>query len=440
MQFTRRKIIYSFATLSLVTSVSLAISCTLTNDDESEFIINTNMFTQWLNMNSFKFFPFKSEIISSIYSEKNDDLKPLLIPSNSEFKKFLDNWKKHLFKSYDQDKKFANSLHISKRKLVDAFNTYEETVLKNYDQQYFQENIMVVDFGNKIQPLGPLLKSPDDKDIRINNLYDISTKNNKIILKYAYEDLNKSYSWDKKDYAQTYGVIYSLNRKNFNIQGNNYAIEKQKLDYTKERSISQRMLNEYSSINQDISVYDENKSTKWNAKNYIDEADFATTIFKSKTELDALLTKYAHDYKNQFKKDFPNEVLEKIEKDFDQQYFKDNVLVLLSAHYWTKNNDLFSNKIEESFDVKLENNKLNFTIYTHENKHLPGAYDPIRKDYVNYSVSDLNIRIKKGYSRSESKSDTLFFKLPKSSITDLENLKSTVDLVDYYENLTTIIS
>ncbi|PAK20933.1 hypothetical protein CJJ23_04560 [Mycoplasmopsis agassizii] len=312
------------------------------------------------------FLTFMPEAVEKVYGKVLFEVQPQLIATNLELDKFLTDWNDSLIKVFDQDQDFAKTLHISKKKLVENLNLFKQAVHDNYNDDYFKNNIMVVDFGGQIQPRGRESYFPFKANMKINNLLRINKEENKIVLTYL-ESEKLNYDLD---YAQTYSVIYLLNRSGFNLNENNYEIEKwlekpldelKQVKKIKKTDVSQRYLNYYSYISQDLSLFDNDKDSIWERGD--DGVSFATTIVKSKSELDNLLIKHISVYKTKYEREFPDEVLKAINQDFDDPYFQDNVLVLLSGKYWAPDTDLFSHYIENSYDLKLENNNLNFTIF-----------------------------------------------------------------------------
>ncbi|WP_371246628.1 hypothetical protein ACA758_01390 [Mycoplasmopsis agassizii] len=432
MFLNKKRFIYALTSVATVTSVALAISCSTNGVENKEVMpLNTLMQKQTIEgQQEIGFLTFMPEAVEKVYGKALFEVEPKLIATNSELDKFLTDWNNSLIKVFDQDQDFAKTLYISKTKLVENLNLFKQAVLENYNDDYFKNNIMVVDFGGQIQPRGRESYFPFNGNMKINNLLRINKEDNKIVLTYL--DSEKI-NYDP-DYAQTYSVIYSLNRSGFNLNENNYEIEKRlekpldelkQVKEIKKTDVSQRYLNYYSYISQDLSLFDNDKDSIWARGD--DEVSFATTIVKSKSELDNLLNKHVSAYKIKYEREFPDEVLKAINQDFNESYFQDNVLVLLSGKYWAPDTNLFSKYIENSYDLKHEGNNLNFTIFVnHTPIPVPTSYVYPYETYYE-RVSD---RYKESIDGNGHESHTQFFKLAKSSVTDFEKLKSAIKIVD----------
>ncbi|PAK21760.1 hypothetical protein CJJ23_00240 [Mycoplasmopsis agassizii] len=110
---------------------------------------------------------------------------------------------------------------------------------------------------------------------------------------------------------------------------------------------------------------------------------------------------------------------------YDDEYFKDNKLVLLSAYGYESNNDLFNNFIENSYDLKLKDNELVFTIFKKASHPINDAVTP--QDHVVFENKSKDegqlMHIADGWRQH-----TLFFKLPKNLILLKKKLKVIIEI------------
>ncbi|WP_371246369.1 hypothetical protein ACA758_05095 [Mycoplasmopsis agassizii] len=425
MSSHRKKLFLTISVISFLTFVSLSISCSshtkTVKVKNHGILLNTEMDKQNLvNNKKLSLITFNSEIVSKIYGEKFKTVEPILITTKSELEKFLNHWKTLLLEYYDKDKDFSESLSKSKDELESYLLSNSEKIREIYGDDYFQNNLMVVDLGGEIQPVGKTSEFFYNINSVINNLSKVSVKENEITFTYTDPKLYP----DEENFAQAYSVIYSLNRKEFGLSSNNYKIKKQ---FVQSTPISSRLLNHYSFINQDLSKYEIEKNSNWSEKFLNDETKFATIVIKSKTKLDALLEKYGQSFKKKFEIEFPKEVKSKIIQDFNENYFEENVLVLLSAYSWPGYNSLFSKTIENSYDVKIDENNLKFIIFT-SNSNIPLQTVEVDEKAVDYRVS--NDKNSSGLGTRSNESHTLFLKMSKKLVKNLNELKSSVEFSD----------
>ncbi|PAF54887.1 hypothetical protein [Mycoplasmopsis agassizii] len=214
----------------------------------------------------------------------------------------------------------------------------------------------------------------------------------------------------------------------FDLGSNNYVIKKQLKQPRTNPQTSSRFLDYFSYITQDLSRFEDIENTIWDKKNLDSYTKFATIIIKSESELKSLLEKYSQAFKNKFSKDFPIETSDKIIKDFSDDYFKDNVLVLLSGFGWPGHAFLFSDTIERSYDVSIVENNLKFTVFFF---NIPMLLNPDKADESKAYYGYKSNRDFKGIASRSNESHTQFLKLPKRLIKDLDKIKATLELKDW---------
>ncbi|WP_371246344.1 hypothetical protein ACA758_04960 [Mycoplasmopsis agassizii] len=285
---------------------------------------------------------------------------------------------------------------------------------KKFDDNYFQEHLIFIDFGKDISPIGENSQYYLNNQAVINNLTDIFIKNNKIVV-----------SYDTATYANNdikYGALYSLDKNLFDLKDSDYKIEKRGYDRNKKTPISNRMLAISSFITQDLSKNQTSENSEWTTNKFFDR--FSSILLKTTQQLSDLLDKFSLYYQTKYSKVFPENEKEEILSTYNDSYFEQNYLVLLSAFHYRGNVKLFSDNIEESFDIKIDNSKVIFTIF--KSLHIVTG-DQTDQDYVEFmnEGKDPNT-MKYGPGNQQH---TLFFKIPKNLIQDKENLKVTVDFM-----------
>ncbi|PAF54883.1 hypothetical protein [Mycoplasmopsis agassizii] len=353
---------------------------------------------------------FDPETVSKIYGSDITKLEPIVLKTKQDLNNLMDNWKKIVLKKFNSDKNFADSLNLTKDVLVQDLLSNKNDIINKFNDSYFEKNIIVIDFGGEIQPL-----VNDDKEIKNLNRIWVKKKKNEIILDYFWT----SSSPIKENDTHAYSAVYFLNKKTFNINPGNYIIIKKIYGYIPENKMTKRFLNYYSYITQDLSKYEDQEHIIWDKKSL--SGDYATTIIKTKSELNNLLENFTIGYKKEFSKEFPKETYEKINNDFSDEFFNDNVLVLLSGSNWQGHTWLMYDYVEESYDLKLEGNNLKFEIFFLD-------YPPEMPEEVPDKVNANYAYNSAGWHRyNDNYSHTQFLKLPKSLIKDLNKLRTTIE-------------
>ncbi|PAK21761.1 hypothetical protein CJJ23_00245 [Mycoplasmopsis agassizii] len=82
------------------------------------------------------------------------NLKPLVLRSKKHLIKFLNNWKNSLLNKFDTDEKTQTDLGLSKNKLTKMFDDFMKQITKQFNSEYFDKNLIVIDFGNKYSAVG----------------------------------------------------------------------------------------------------------------------------------------------------------------------------------------------------------------------------------------------------------------------------------------------
>ncbi|PAK21804.1 hypothetical protein CJJ23_00460 [Mycoplasmopsis agassizii] len=349
-------------------------------------------------------------------------MEPVLLETNDQLKEFVEKWKQLILKNFDKKQKFFSSPLTVRNKIENKLEKAINSFNKNYDTDFFKKNIIIIDYGGQIRPLGKDKKMDSNSTFTINNLHKIKVEGNQITLEYFSE---KDFFLKSEEYAQPYSAIYSLDRTMFGLNSDNYVIKKQLKKPKTETQTSSRFLDYFSYITQDLSRFEDIENTLWDKKTLEGPAKFATIIIKSKSELKNLLEKYSQSFEKKFSKNFLVKISGKIIKDFSDNYFEDNVLVLLSGFRWPGNVSLFSNTIELSYDVSIVENNLKFTVFFF---NIPMTLPPDKADeseaYYGYK-SNKNLN---GVANRTNESHTQFLKLPKRLIKDLDKIKATLEL------------
>ncbi|PAF54914.1 hypothetical protein [Mycoplasmopsis agassizii] len=410
-----KKLMLSVVTLVALGSASLAISCTTAKSDPTEGInLNTQMQKTSVFGKEVLYSTLNNSVTEKIYGKTSDKLHPVLLKTTTELDEFLAKRKASFLSLYESDKKIQDELSISKTALEENLDSYTKEMSKAFNDEYFNSNIMVVDFGGKISAKGEKINHYLNNHAKITNLLDISVVNDKITITY---DANS----DAKSNVQ-YSVFYSLNKKTFDLKNENYEIVKEVYDRNKKTAISNRMLTVSSFITQDLSKHQRSENSEWTKNTAYN--NFSSIILKTKQQLSDLLDKFALFYKTQYSKEFPVSEKEAILSTYNDDYFAQNYLVLLSAFHYPSLVSLFSDNIEESFDVKIDNNELIFTMFISKYNVQDIVVEP---DYVEFKNESKDQG--KGNNNSGDQQHTLFFKLPKNLVTNEENLKVRVDSV-----------
>ncbi|WP_371246371.1 hypothetical protein ACA758_05105 [Mycoplasmopsis agassizii] len=380
--------------------------------DKPQFFFNILMTKQTIKygVKELDLITFDPDRVSKIYGQDVTKLEPIILNTKQDLSNLMENWKKIVLKKFDSDKNFAASLNLTRNVLVKELLSNKNDIINKFNESYFEKNIMVIDFGGEIQPLGN-----DDKIINNLNRVWVKEKKNEIILDY----FRTNSLPNKECCTHEYSAVYSLNKKTFGINLGNYIIIKKIYGSIPESKMSKRFLNYYSYITQDLSKYENQEHKIWDKKS--SSGDYATTIIKTKTELNNLLENFTIGYKKEFSKEFPKETYEKINNDFLDEFFKDNVLVLLSGSSWQGHTRLMYDYAEESYDLKFEGDNLKFEIFFLDYPPVMPMIVP-RKENVDYAY---NYDGWHGYDNNYS--HTQFLKLPKSLIKDLDKLGSTIE-------------
>ncbi|PAK21778.1 hypothetical protein CJJ23_00330 [Mycoplasmopsis agassizii] len=408
-----KKLMLSISALVTLGSASLAIGCTTAKSDPTEGInLNSQMQKASVFGKEVLYSTINNSVTEKIYGKTSDKLFPVLLKTTTELDEFLAKWKSSFLGLYESDKKVRDELNISKTNLEKNLDSYTKEMSKTFNDEYFNSNLMVVDFGGKISAKGEKINHYLNNHAKITNLLDISVDNDKITITY---DANS----DAKSNVQ-YSVFYSLNKKTFDLKNKNYEIVKEVYDRNKKTPISNRMLSINSFITQDLSKYQTEENSEWTTNTAYN--NFSSIILKNKQQLSDLLSKFALYYKTKYFKEFPVSEKEAILSTYNDDYFAQNYLVLLSAFHYPALVSLFSDNIEESFDVKLDNKELIFTMFISKYNVQDIVVEP---DYVEYKNESKDTG--KGNYYFGDQQHTLFFKLPKNLVTNEENLKVRVD-------------
>ncbi|PAF54926.1 hypothetical protein [Mycoplasmopsis agassizii] len=454
MSFNKKRLLVSTVSLTTFASITVAISCssivpeTKTKEPEKiekpvpiqvpiikkegsekpikkdksiqEIKINldSKLSNVYLNSKNLSYLTFNKQVTKMLVDQEVKNLQPLVLRSKKQLIRFLNNWKNSLLNKFDTDEKTQRDLGLSKLKLTEMFDDFMKQIIKQFNSEYFDKNLIVIDFGNKYSALGQKSKYFFDTQIIIKNLVDIYPSNNKIIITYDVSDKKVD------DNSELYSVFYSLNKKQFNLRNENYTVVKRSFDKKRQTPISKRALEVASYITQDLSRYPvENDYNNW-IRNRLWE-NFASIVLHSKREFNTFVNEFAKFYRRRYKKDFPKSQMQNMMETYNDEYFKDNKLVLLSAYDYVSNNDLFNDFIENSYDLKLKGNELTFTIFKKDTRPTNDALTP--QDHVvfeNKSKDEGQLM----HQADGRRQHTLFLKLPRNLISLNKKLKVIVEV------------
>ncbi|PAK21776.1 hypothetical protein CJJ23_00320 [Mycoplasmopsis agassizii] len=367
-----------------------------------------------LDSKKIEYFSFNETIAKMLSSESFGGKDIIILKSKSELTELFNNWKKYLIKKFYVDEKTEEKFSISKAEFDEILVLHINELNKKFDNDYFQKNFIFIDFGGEISPIGENTQYYINNQSVINNLTDVFVKDNKIVV-----------SYDTTTYANNdikYGTFYSLDRISFDLKDSDYKIEKRGYDRNKATPISNRMLAISSFITQDLSKYQTSENNEWTTNKSFDK--FSSILLKTKQQLSDLLNKFSLYYQTKYSKEFPVSKKEAILSTYNDSYFEQNYLVLISAFHYPATVKLFSDNIEKSFDVKIDNSEIIFTIF--KSLHVVTG-DETDQDYVEFmnESKDPN-KMKYGPGNQQH---TLFFKIPKNLIANEEKLKVSVDYI-----------
>ncbi|PAK21165.1 hypothetical protein CJJ23_03430 [Mycoplasmopsis agassizii] len=288
-----------------------------------------------------------------------------------------------------------------------------------FTDDFFAEKIIIFDYGNNASARVIV----DEEDFRekageIVNLNNLEVKGKDITLTYSYKNFRYYKSLQEHQHVENYGIVYSLNKKDFNINGDGYQVKKQLYNYSEPTPIEKRNLKINSALSQNLHLNTETSALKWfktedgpETKSY-----FTATHIKEKSEFETLLNSFIEGYKKDYQKDFSETVKKQLLEEYSEEFFKDNDLLLLVADKYQNQFQLFDEFIENSFYTSLDFNNANFKVYKSAVK-VPDIVVPQTYDLVTY---EKDITKFNNHNNFAYRGSTLFFKLPKKSISKLK--------------------
>ncbi|PAK21763.1 hypothetical protein CJJ23_00255 [Mycoplasmopsis agassizii] len=424
MLFSKKKIIL-FTSGFAILSIGITVSCSSMVVEKSQFDVSqinfeTEMEEIHLSNKYINYSIFDKSIIELIYDESFDNLEPLIINTASELNKLLINWKTSVFKFFDTDDKSKKYFNSSKSKLIKTVDSNIIQINKKFNDGYFANNLIIIDFGNKITPIAKNKNALLKHENGVSNILDIYNLEDKIYIVYD----TSSNKYNSQDYYKT-PVIYSVRKKDLNLKDIKYEVKKQGFDLDKKSTISERALPISSYFTQDLSQHQKNNLDAWTRDSNF--SNYSLKILRSEKELSDLLDSFVKFYNKKSKIIFPSETKENMLSTYNSEYFKKNYLILFTAFDWGEETKLFSDYIEDSFDIKKQDNKFIFTV--HRNEGI--SYDYIRNEDIAIFENKNKDEPNRIY-QSKGQEHTLFFKVEKSLYFNEDDLKVQL-VVDKYK-------
>ncbi|PAF54806.1 hypothetical protein [Mycoplasmopsis agassizii] len=315
MKITKKKIIFILSTVSLLAVSGTAIACgdkVVYGGEPGVDIEIFDKFNTYTLSDSKKvdYFAFKSSGYPAIYNKSLDRIKPVIIYNSKQMLEYLQNWRKSMVKYYEKRTK-TGSPGFPLIDMVQQLDKYIFAMKDKFTDDFFAEKIIIFDYGNNASARVIV----DKKDYRekggeIVNLDNLEVKGKDITFTYYYKDFQDYQPLKENQHVENYGIVYSLNKKDFNINGDGYQVKKLLYDYSEQTPIEKRNLKINSALSQNLHLNTETSVLKW-FKTEVDsetESYFAATHIKEKSEFEALLNSFIEGYKKDYQKDFSEAV------------------------------------------------------------------------------------------------------------------------------------
>ncbi|WP_371246337.1 hypothetical protein ACA758_04910 [Mycoplasmopsis agassizii] len=415
---------FLITSLLIFTPVILAISCsskTIENlsDDASQIkIVSKNHEHTFFNK-TIKYSLFDKSIAKIIYETFANNLEPMILSSVSELEDFINKWSQSVIKTFGTEEESQKNFKISLKRLIEVVSLNTKLARDTFNEKYFKDNLMIIDFGNQIEPKSKIQDVLPNKTSSLENLLDIYVKENKIYI--VYDVAENLYSSNK---YQSTSVIYSLNKKMFDLKSIDYKVEKIKYDTQKRTPISERILPVSSFITQDLSQHQRGENS-WIRDSSL--GNYGLRIFKTKQEFDELINDFVAFYNKKHSKIFSEAIIANILNTYNSDYFASNYLILFSSMNWGVEAKLFSDYIEDSYNITEQENTLLFRLDA--SKRL--SNDAIRDE-------DLVVFENKSKDRGiwlindDGQQHTLFFKIAKNTYDYKDGLKLKLEVDKYW--------
>ncbi|PAF55145.1 hypothetical protein [Mycoplasmopsis agassizii] len=411
---TRKKVLIILSLGLIVTPSLIAVACSSNITDElgqNEIMINKKTI-KYTALDKYSFDTIKnSNDIKSIL------IKPISINSSKKLSNFLKEWKD----------KFLNNKSSKPDSNLDYWRNLINNLIKRieikYSKTWFSKNTLIVDFGGYIGAKIINDNSPTTlKKNVIDNLKNIFVNNNTIEIVYEHNYQKDSINDWKIKY---YPVLYEINNDEFNLENNvEYKVKKTTTTTTRAVWNYERKYNAGSYLNFSNHGHSDEGKSEWkysldstqNRKNRpVINDQFAAILVKSSRELKNILNP------NSLK----DEVSDKVMSEFNDEFFKENILSLISIIDWITN---FESGTEYTSDYNaiIENNDFNITLYKIGRIDLPFVRTNPRIFTKGKTIWD-NIPIEP----HDSYDATLFIPIKKSEFSDFRLAETNLNVVFY---------
>ncbi|PAF54925.1 hypothetical protein [Mycoplasmopsis agassizii] len=354
-----------------------------------------------------------------MYETFANNLEPLILSSVSELEDFINKWSQSVIKTFGTEEESQKNFKVSLKRLIETISLNTKLARDTFNEKYFEDNLLIIDFGNQIEPKSKIQELSPNKTSSLDNLLDIYVKENKIYI--VYDVAENLYNSDK---YQSTSVIYSLNKKMFDLKSIDYKVEKIKYDTQKRTPISERILSVSSFITQDLSQHQRGENS-WIRDSSL--GNYGLKIFKTKQEFDELINGFVTFYNKKHSKIFSESIKANILNTYNSDYFDNNYLLLFSAMNWGVETELFSDYIEHSYNITKQENTLLFTL---------NASGGLSNDAIRYE--DLVVFENKSKDtgiwliNADGQQHTLFFKIARNAYDYKEGLKLKLKINKYW--------
>ncbi|WP_371246679.1 hypothetical protein ACA758_01755 [Mycoplasmopsis agassizii] len=413
MWWKRKKILIISAFGLVLTPTLIAVSCSpnIVNELGQNKIIIDNKTVKYTAMN----LAWASITMnSSIY--KNIVTKPISINNFEKMSEFLKDWKNKLLereKNIDID---------NIKNLTEIINELEKQIKEYYSKEWFNKNTLIIDFGCYID--AKIVTDNSDfwiKNNVVKNLKNIEINKDKLTLVYDHSEVDKknSGSW-----IRYYPVFYEINNNEFNLNKNyNYKVEKITTTTTRKILIENRKYNAGSYFNFVTHSLDGNETSGWKFAQDLTLKKTYSEWFRKR--IGTILVKTYEKFKELFNFNLNSTpVVKSAFLEFNEEFFKDNVLNLISVNEWA-NNFTSGDQFIQDYNASIDNNNLNITLY----RTGLVSNDRIKKKIPRY-IKNKTIWDYTKILLPESDDVTLFIPLKKSEFENYKTADVNISVVD----------
>ncbi|PAK21397.1 hypothetical protein CJJ23_01975 [Mycoplasmopsis agassizii] len=414
MLLKRKKIliISAFCLVLAPTLIVVACSSSVTEELGQNKTVIDNKTIKYTALDKYSF-----DTINNSNDIKSILIKPISINSSEKLSSFLKEWKDKFLNN--ESSKSDSNLEYWKN----LINNLIKRIEIKYNKTWFSKNTLIVDFGGYIgaKIINDNSSSTLKKNV-IENLKNIFVDNNTIEIVYEHNYQKDPINEWKIKY---HPVLYEINNDEFNLE-NNVEYKVKKITTTTTRAVwnYERKYNAGSYLNFSTHGHSDERKSEWkysldstqNSKNRpVINDQFATILVKSSHELKNILNP------NSLK----DEVLDKAISEFNDDFFKKNILSLISIIDWRTN---FKSGTEYTSDYNaiIENNSFNVTLYKRGRIDSPFVRTNPRIFTKGKTIWD-NIPIEP----HDSYNATLFIPIKKSEFNDFKLAETNLNVVFY---------